>query len=744
MTKIETTGSGSFEEFEGGWSVSEFATPVVVSDSGSQIGDITASVIRDADTDLLEGDGITLTNDALGTTSGRIHTVAMTSPSTASLSADSALYRFLSGRMRLPGIESGLPAAALDMVMQASGTKRQTGVNAGDDYWSLAGHSVGFDANGQIIEPTSTVHTWRNTGVLVHAGATDGELVQHEETTGFCAIDDLTSDGFPRKVYVDTIPTRAPVISYLKFTVRPTATDTTTEYLVDFGPSTRNFPGFGNYTNNTRITVTLSTTAAGGTLAGAIRYQEAGSTVSVSDGATSSQAFLSRDREITVTMTAFFVLGYLGLKFSAASSAGTTSVYEMLEMPAGAGSTLYSYHPSISQTSGGYGIKDLVTRRGDNNTDQFPTFAGLGYATDHPLLNELATSHGGSPIAGFDGEMWDYLRQIASARGVEIAAIPEGITLREPGIRTLDLTRRASAARKISSAVAARNVTIVNHNTAVLTGTAAEAWRATSIYSVDVGETKTFTTAIPDGVRFLWSPRPWIYSIAVNAVQMFTYADQYAALEADKLSLYYVTASDGYPVPPTLWLEYGGGVRVRVVDGKAEITLTGPTKEIPGITGPFKIGESATSSDYAVLRVKGVGVTANPIEVSLPSGAAHGRTRVESSSTVTNVAIGSIVELYDAAAWVAQRTAGPQVTLNAVMPADSADTFGYLTGALATFEGNVFRIDSARASSGTVTLDATKLTTLGDTPDPGRTLDEFVAALAGKTCHDYSIKPLTF
>lgn len=744
MTKITSQGSGSFAKHES-WGLNEYATPLVIADGGSQIGDITLSVVRSEDTDLLEGDDITIDNDLLGIAVGRVHTVGMTGPSQASVTADSALHRFLSGRRLLPGIESGLPAAALDVLTQISGTKRQTGPNASDRYWSLQGHSVGFDASGAMVEPSSTTKVLNNSGVLITPGAIKAEQVLYEDISGFCSVTDFAAGGYPRFVLGDTLPTSQTAVAYLKFTVLPSTSDATTEFSVNFGPSTRSFAGTGLFTNNTRVRVTLATAAAGGTINTTIDYQNStGGAASATAGNSTSQAYIARSKAITVVIRFYIIGSTMSVTFQAASDSGATTAFEATATLSGAAARLFSKQWSITQSSNGGGVKDLVTRSTGTDVDEWDDFVGITYATAPGFTNELASAHGGSPIAAFDGEMWDYLKQICSARSVEVAAIGDQITLREPAIRTLSLSRRASAARAVTSAIAARNVTIVNHNTRVLARTTDEAWRPSTVYSVAVGETKTLTFTLPEGIRFLWSPRPWRNGLAVNAVQVLSIADDYAALEAGAVGLYYITAADGFPVNPSQWTQYGGRVSARIVNGKGELTLTGPTKEIPGVGGPFKIGESAGSTDYAVLRVMGVGVHSNPVEVVLPSGADHARTRVESSSTITNVAIGSAVDLYDAAAWAAQRTAGPRVTLTATVPADSAGQFGYLTGGLIEHEGSIFRVDSARVGGGVVTVEAQKYTRLSDFPSPSRTLDDFAADVESLICHDFSIKPLTF
>jgi hypothetical protein len=743
--KATNAGSGSFGVIED-WSVTETVTPIVVSDTTTSIGDATLSVTRNADTDLMDGNRLGLEHPVPGFDIAlpvTVNRVGMTSPAQASLNADSAFGAFISSRMQIPGIETGLPLSALDVACQAAGITRQTGPNVTDDYWSLQGHTVGVSSSGDILQPETVDRTLISANGSPDYASGGGETVLYQEISRHVAADNWTPAGLPRRVIGGTIQHRRER-TYIKFTIAPFSAIASASFSVAFGPSFRKIGDTYNVANPTTVTVTASLTTNTGALTASIIHQDSAAATQTATATTGQIAPLARTRPVTVCIEITAVDGALRVRVAGISSAGSSATITATSAPlAGELATLYSKQWVIQQANAGQGIRDLVVAR--STSDRWASWISADYALGPAVTVDAgATFPAGSPIAPFDGELWDYVKQVCSARGVELASTPAGIIARRPGTRTIDLAHRASASRAISGASAARAVVVTNHRTKALDIVGAEAWRATSIYSVDVGQTTIVNLPVPKGVRFLASPRPWYNTKVARGViiQQPQYLDGYAELEAGTAGRYYITAQDGYLVSPVQWTNYGGRLTVSVVDGVATMKLTGPSRAIPGVAGPFRIGESSNSSDYAVLRLFGTGVSTKPTDVTLPSGASPRETRVETGSTVTNIAIGNIGEVYNAAAWVAQRTSGPSVTLTARMPMGALGGWAVAPGSLITWEGNVFRVDSVSYASGLGTLTCSKLTRLSDMPGTNRTLAQYASDYSGLTCHDYAIRPL--
>ncbi|KZE41429.1 hypothetical protein [Microbacterium sp. T32] len=743
--KATNAGSGSFGNIQD-WSVTETVTPFVVSDTTTSIGDATLSVIRTPDTDLVDGNRLGLAHPVPGYDTAlpeTVNRVGMTGPTQATLNTDSAFGVFISSRMQIPGIETGLPLSALDVACQAAGLLRQTGPNAGDDYWSLQGHTVGVSSAGDILSPKTADRSLLSANGSPNYASEGGETVLYQEISRHAAANTWSAAGFPRRVIGGTVQhTRER--TYIKFTINPYTSIAPVTFSVSFGPSFRRIGDNSNIANTTSISVTSNLVSTTGALTVTVLSQDTAAATQTATATTGQIAALARTRPVTVCIEIATVGGALRVRAVAASSAGQSSTLTATSQPlVGELATLYSKQWIIQQSTAGQGFRDLVVA--SSTSDRWASFIGTDYALNPAITPDAGASFAaGSPIAPFDGELWDYVKQVCSARGVELASTPSGIIARRPGVRVIDLTGRASASRTISGASVARAVVVTNHRTKTLDITGSEAWRATSIYSVDVGQTTVVNLPVPKGIRFLASPRPWYNTkvargIYVPAVQ---YLDGYADLEAGTVGRYYITAQDGYPVSPVQWTNYGGRLTVSVTDGVATMTLTGPSRAIPGVAGPFRIGESSNSSDYAVLRLFGAGVTTRPTEVTLPSGACPRETRVETGSTVTNVAIGNIGEVYNAAAWVAQRTSGPSITLTAQMPMGLLGGWAAAAGSLVTWEGNVFRVDGVSYANGVGTLTCSKLSRLSDMPGKNRTLAQYASDYAGMTLHDYAIRPL--
>lgn len=745
--KASNVGSGSFGTVES-WTVTETVTPLAVSDTTTSIGDAVLVVTRKDDTDLVEANRLGLSQDNLAKFTPelpvKVNQVTMTSPALASLAADSAFGTFLSSRIRVPGIETGTALAALDVACQAGGIRRQKGPNAGDDYWSLQGHTVGFSGAGDLIEPSAVdrVLQSRNGGANY---SISGEAVLYQEISGLVTSSRWSGSGYPLTVLGGTVQ-HARNRTYIKATILPSGLiGNPTYFSLTFGPTFRKHGSSDNIANATQIGVTFLPGPTTGSLSGTITYQNAdGSTATASTGSTGAVAHLNRTRPIVLSIEIATIGGALSLRLDATSSAGTSALTASTPALSTDAATLYSRRWSLTQSNAAAtGFADLIVAT--SATDRWASFLGTDYAGAAAVASVAgAGTATGSPIAAFDGELWDYVKQVCSGRKVELASLPTGLVLRPLGSVAIPLDRRVAASRTISGRATARTISLTNHRTRALSAAGEQVYKGDSIYSVGVGETKIVNVDIPEGVRFIPSPRPWYNTKAANGIviQFPQYLDGYNDLEYDTAGKYYITAKDGFPVNPLQWTNYGGRVYAAIVEGRAQLTLVGPKREIPGVPGPFTLGESAGGSDYAALRLFGVGVTSSPVEVTLPSGAGKSETRNEKGSTVTNVALGNIAEVYNAAPWVAQRVAGPQITLTAAIPMGLLDGWGATPGALISWENNVFRVDSVAFASGVATLTCSKLSRLDDMPGKDRTLSAFQSDYAGMSLHDYSIRPL--
>ena len=748
--KASNAGSGTFGNVES-WSITETVTPLSVADSTTSVGDVTLGVIRTDTTDLVEGNRLGLSQDSLppfkDALPATVNKVTMVGPGRASLSADPAFGAFISSRIRIPGIETGAALPALDVACQAGGMLRQTGSNARDNYWSLQGHTVGFNGDGDVIEPTAVDRVLQSRNGGFNYSATGGETVLYQEIDGLVSATRWSSAGYPLSLRGGTVQhTRGR--TYIKVTVLPTnIVGNPTSFALSFGPNYRKHGARENLVNQTRISVTLSPGISTGQLSGNITYHDAnGDVASVSTGSTGGIAALARSNPITLSIEVSMTNGALGLRIQATSVAGSSGMWQAVTPTLTSdAAALYSNRWNLTQNqAAGTGFADLVVAR--SAEDRWGTWS----QTETYARPSAVTSQGGagldkgSPIAAFDGELWDYVKQVCSARKVELASLPTGLVLRPLATRAIPLDKRTSATRTISGRATARSVVIVNHRTRALDSLGEQVFKATSMYSVGVGETKKVSVDVPAGVNFIPSPRPWYNTKVTNGIviQFPEYLDGYGDLENGLAGRYYITASDGFPVNPLQWTNYGGRVYAAIVDGRAELTLIGPKREIPGVKGPFSLGEVAAGSDFAMLRLWGYGVTSNPVEVTLPSGAAKSETRVEKSTTVTNVALGSIGEVYEAAPWVMQRTAGPEVTLTAQLPMGLLGGWGLTPGSLVTWEYNVFRVDSVAFSNGVATMTCSKLSRLSDMPGRDRTMAQYRTDYAGMTCRDHSIRPL--
>lgn len=734
-TVVQNAGSGSFGPWET-WDVSGSATPVSIADLGVSAGDISLAVVRTPDTDYVIDNDITLTHPRLGTTRGIVNQVSLESQRRARLTLDGPFGRFLTGGDLVPAVESGSPLAALDMAMRLTGLQGCTDTARGVRYWRLLGHSFGTDWLGARVRPEMKprIAYKPNDG---YPGQT--EPVVHGEYRNAAIASDFGTALLPKRVLGST--PKLDARTYVRFQTGAGSAESTFTFTT--GPDLVMFPPTDQIANNV-YTVTVKLDVPGTRLWVTINYRTAYGTTTVAGGnvlttgltltgrnTVAIETYLTAAGALTVKAGAIDEAGNIRTPFTVATTPSTTTV-----------APLFANQWQIT-ASNDAGIQHLTTREVPLGQDVWAAWFTKDYvAADSGYSHTLTSLRQGAPIAAFDGEVWDYLKQVCSGRGVQLRPLEAGgFVMEEVGTRTLDLTANVTVNRSISTASAGRNIAIVNHNTSVV-GTPAIMYDAETVHSVDVGERAVILLNVEPGASLFYQPR-----VAHNTKANYTFVWPFGATQPDlTYGYYYVMARDNLPVSPTQWVAFGGGVEVDFdEDGRARLTLIGPRETIPGVEGPFRFGESDGQTAYPVLRVAGLGVQQKPGIVRLPTGANPARTRVELATTITNVAIGDIGAVYDRGAWAAVRAAGPTVNLSATVPIRKLTAFGVAEGSLVKWEDAIYRVDTVRYTHmGLAAITASKHVTVADVDAiwAGKTIAEFNTLWAGGSLGDVSLRPL--
>lgn len=144
---IAMTGSGSIGDLAPGWSVQEFATPLIIGDTTGGTGNVSMSGKANDETLFIVNNGITTTVDGLGSIAGVIKSVSQTGMN-ASVSHNTEMALF-DADLKIPALGTGGVVPAIDLCSQLTGRdiilQKDTGY-----YYSLRGHSQGFDSNGAV------------------------------------------------------------------------------------------------------------------------------------------------------------------------------------------------------------------------------------------------------------------------------------------------------------------------------------------------------------------------------------------------------------------------------------------------------------------------------------------------------------------------------------------------------------------------------------------------------------------
>lgn len=171
--EISMTGSGSIGEIQPGWSVQEYATPVTIGENAGGTGQVNVAAQAKDDTLFIVNNAVTTTEESLGSISGVIKSVNQNGIG-ASFSHNTQLALF-DANLNIPALGAGGVVPAVDLCSQLTGRdiilKQDTGY-----YYSLRGHSQGFDHNGLLAETKTwdgKVYDWTpDVGWVYYTGQT--------------------------------------------------------------------------------------------------------------------------------------------------------------------------------------------------------------------------------------------------------------------------------------------------------------------------------------------------------------------------------------------------------------------------------------------------------------------------------------------------------------------------------------------------------------------------------------------
>ena len=265
---------------------------------------------------------------------------------------------------------------------------------------------------------------------------------------------------------------------------------------------------------------------------------------------------------------------------------------------------------------------------------------------------------------GYQGDLWVFVKQLASAYDFEVTVIRNFIVVRPVRERVIDATNITEENVQIQDIELAREFDVAYYN-----------------YEPESG-----FLVLPKGG---WTPEAQVYQVNHNetvefevdleffltSVQQPTVQDT-VAKDYGTASVYAVSGNDNLPVSAAFWNDFGGDMAFEILGegNRLKITITGPNYEP---LSPYSISISDGSTSYSTLRVVGDGMNFNRQLYTEKTGLKPSDTTVEKGAEIDNPAISTLQDAKDYALFARRLYALPSQTFGT-----SARTFPRLEGSI--------------------------------------------------------------
>lgn len=730
--KLAITSPGKIGPLES-WNVNEFATPVSPAESAGGAGSIGGSAVDRGNGILIAESASTATHPELGEISGFIKNPSQTGQR-ISFSQNNKLARFNAVRNMPPMVAASVPGALELALQQTASDDAQLRFTQDDGYyWSLSGHTIGYDGQGVLAaqsEETVTYEYYRpdltayqEASVVINTNTlgVDGMLV----LGGNVFAENVTGDNFKLVMTGGIFSGTQHPESKLRLQGKTILDGADMVFSIQGLPAG---PSDGDF----EIQVSAQIDYSASDLILTATYRSGGMAGTVTT-ATASLASLDLDEELAFRVyfgtmpLAAFPYGRFVLNMGVCNTSDfATIVSEQIEFTPDLDPIWYA-----PWTIDG-NVRALWYRVDDAN-------AGAPYEWTSDITGDWEnfdvpseTPTLGKPSIGFEGSVWEWLQQACTAYGWEIylnsddeiSSRPIGstsIVFSNPGAIPTMTPQFSGTGRRID--IEYTGATVVNSG---------EVYSALEddnrILRVDAGltvttkiETKAYLTSVLSPSRTTTYPNP--------------------------VGTYYVVDSDDLPIVAAQWEDYGGSLSVTIDPDSAgvlNVVLVGPVEEIPGTNSPYSIAVSDGENQYAALSVVGSGVVSSPGVLELQTGADPLIVVQEVAGKVTNAFIADREMAYDAGVWASLDASGPSPTLSLTVPTRELVGFGISQGSIFRYEQAFWRITNASISQASTSITASMHVTVGDfdTAWSGEDVGDYDAAWDGYTLKDQRVLPL--
>lgn len=340
---------------------------------------------------------------------------------------------------------------------------------------------------------------------------------------------------------------------------------------------------------------------------------------------------------------------------------------------------------------------------------------------------------------GGELELWTWIKEILAVHQLVILNAEAALYFVSHDLYRFPLRNVTSPQISVQDGQLARAVEVTYYNNTHLEDELvypAGGWTEdTPVYSVEAGETTEVDFELP--VSVMWFDEP----VAVD----------YVSSDYDgPTSVYAICGNDGLPVPPDLWRDEGGELKIELLEDTTtfRLTLTGPRGSWAEEYGPFRVAVasgSGGSNTYSSLRIVGGGIFMQENTVTCPTGVSETETVEEVGVTVENKAVMDRTTAYRIAVEAAQLYSGANAsysTSTGVLP----NMLGGLSleGLMVELGFANYWVRSTEITPTEASIEATPRTTFAAAANTwgSGTFADFQSEFSGLTFREGSITPL--
>lgn len=719
------TGSGELGPITPGWDVQEYAVPVAIGENASGAGSVSFSAAARENSLFVINNNISTTEENLGKVSGVIKTVSQNGIN-VSISHDTKLSIFDASK-NIPALGAGGIVPALDLCGQLAGMDFILNIPAGN-FYSLQGHSAGFQSDGTNAE------TIVNDGSYIDYNPSSGNFFPIYYREQYGSIWANSFEVFGNKIWSQYVigdmfsNSRFIPSSRLAFKTILDSSSQQTRFTFSALPDDSN-TGSGQ-----SINLTIDRDSEQISLNGNYRQ---GGTLRAIDAFTDLPEGINIDEELAVFIEYTRPVDD-NTYFIKVRVSNTTDYENFAAIEVEFDADYSEYHDNWYL----YGrARSVYRHQGTYETEWIP----VEYENPVSYVIDSSIDLNGPVAAQKNTNMWEYIQAACSAYHKEISLYDDVVTVRDIGIREVDITNVVGAPTVTPSVIlSGKNVEIDYTNS----------------YNVDNQE---LYNAYKDNNRVLSVKAGETIStkVEINGTPAFLRVPQRSTTPPAGLNEYCIVDSTGLQVPEELWEKYGGKLIVSVnpeILNAIDVTLTGPSStdgvfnEIvspptpPLYPGPYKVAYSDGDNDYAALSIVGSGVKFSKKTLRLLTGVDPEKVSTDVAKTISNAFISTQTQAYDRGIWASLEASGPRVILSGSIPVQAQMHFGLVAGSRIRYRDSIYRITEVRIGNLGVDFTAARHVTVEDFDLlwSGKSVGLHDAMWDGYDNSDHIIAPLRF